>query len=221
MLVAPPLAAKRMHMAKRAGEAVHKGRKGETPSASDAVRRDMALLERVMGGDRISASALVARYAGPVHGLALRLLGSEAEAEDITQEVFLRLWQGAGSWRGEAPLGHWLLRTTRNLCIDRLRGRKNTIPVEDAGLVSREPDPFGRQQQRETGDLVRQAIMALPERQKTAITLVHHLDYSQKEAAGLMDISVEALESLLARGRRRLRERLWPFKRALGLEKRQ
>ncbi len=221
MLAATPLAVKRMYMAKGAGEATRSGREGASPSVADTVRRDAALLERVMGGDREAASALVARFAGPVHGLALRLLGNEAEAEDITQDVFLRLWQGAGGWRGDAPLGHWLLRMTRNLCIDRLRGRKDTLPVEDAGLFSRDPDPFQQRQGRESGQLVQQAIMALPERQKTAITLVHHLDYTQKEAAGLMDISVEALESLLARGRRRLRRTLRPFRHALGLDAQQ
>src|SRR5262249_8972528 len=136
-----------------------------------------------------------------------------AEAEDVAQEAMLRLWQMAGRWREDAPVGAWLYRGAHNLAIHRIRRRPPTLDV-DAALDPADPAPApaARPGQRERKAAVEQAIAALPERQRTAITLVHTLEMGNIEAAAAMGISVEALESLLSRGRRALRAALLELK---------
>jgi RNA polymerase sigma-70 factor (ECF subfamily) len=147
-----------------------------------------------------------------VVGLAYRMLGDMAAAEDIGQETFLRLWRQAPRWEAKARIATWLYRVAHNQCIDLLRGRK-TVSEEDAPEAadtgtSPGADPAMDHQSRQVAAAVNGALARLPERQRTAITLVHHNEVTNIAAAEIMGISVDALESLLARGRRRMRELL-------------
>jgi RNA polymerase sigma-70 factor (ECF subfamily) len=166
-------------------------------------------LRRVAAGDGPACAALVDRHLGRIVALGWRMLGSRAEAEDIAQEVFLRLWQNAAAWRpGGARLATWLHRVAVNLCLDRLR-RRREVGLEAAGDPdSGAPHPGSGMQSRAVVDRVQAALAALPERQRLAIVLCHFQDLGNAEAATVMEIGVDALESLLARGRRRLRELL-------------
>lgn len=142
-------------------------------------------------------------------GLAHRLLRDRAEAEDVVQETFLRLWKQAPGWReGEARLDTWLYRVAFNLCTDRLRRRRETYVAEVPDL----PDPSNAPD-RDIGERDRQreiavALDRLPGRQREAIVLQYYEELSNVEAADIMGISVEALESLLSRARRNLRDSL-------------
>jgi RNA polymerase sigma factor (sigma-70 family) len=141
------------------------------------------------------------------------MLGDSSEAEDAVQDAFTRLWTHAGRWRpGQAKFETWLYRVTLNKCFDRLR-RKPVVPL-DAALAVPDPAP-GPSAALENAALSRQieeALRALPERQRAAIQLCHYQECGNIEAAEILGISVEALESLLSRGRRTLRARLLHLK---------
>ncbi len=169
---------------------------------------DAQLLGRAYGGDAAAGRLLVEQHLDRLVGFAYRLLGDAAEAEDVAQEAFLRLWRQAPRWRCEAPLIHWLNKVSYNLCMDRLR-RRRPLALEDVPEPS-DPagDPAGAAYRAEIGRLVEAAVSALPERQKAAILLTHGQGLGNMEVAEIMGISVEAVESLLGRGRRALRAAL-------------
>jgi RNA polymerase sigma-70 factor, ECF subfamily len=170
---------------------------------------DEALLARVAEGDAAAVRALIDAKLPRLLALATRMLGDRQDAEDVAQESFVRLWRQAPRWRsGEARLDTWLHRVALNLCTDRLRRRREVptsappetpdpAPLADAGIEAVE---------RASG--IEAALARLPERQRTAIVLQYYQGLGNIESAALMGIGVEALESLLARGRRSLRAML-------------
>ncbi|MEX2452153.1 MAG: RNA polymerase sigma factor [Rhodospirillales bacterium] len=175
-------------------------------------RSDAALIRRVTAGDSLACRQLVDAHLRRVVGLAYRMLGDMAAAEDVAQESFLRLWRQAPRWETKARIATWLYRVAHNQCIDLLR-RSKTVSEEDAPEAadtgtSPGADPAADHQGRQVAAAVNGALARLPERQRTAITLVHHNEVTNIAAAEIMGISVDALESLLARGRRRMRELL-------------
>lgn len=170
---------------------------------------DSTLIERVGRGEPAATRMLVSAKLPRILGLATRLLRDTAEAEDVAQEAFVRVWRHAGSWQpSRARFDTWLHTVVLNLCRDRLRRRRESS--DDAIPEPVDPTPAVDDDLIETerGRAVAAAIAALPERQREAILLVHYQDLSGVEAAAALDVSVAALESLLARGRRALRGQL-------------
>ncbi|MEM8919924.1 MAG: RNA polymerase sigma factor [Pseudomonadota bacterium] len=170
---------------------------------------DEDLVRRAGEGDRRAAAELVRRHTPIMVALAERMLRDRAEAEDVAQEVFLRVWRDAAKWKpGQARFSTWMHRVAMNLCLDRLRKPKSAPldaapePVDPSASASR--DLIERQR----GAEVRAAVGDLPERQRAALVLCHFQELSNIEAASILDVSVEALESLLARGRRNLKAKL-------------
>lgn len=174
-----------------------------------AVDPDLELVRRIGAGEAAAYAALVDRHLEMVTALAGRMLANRADVEDVVQEVFLRVWQHAGRWRaGGARFSTWLYRITLNLCHDRLR-RRRELALDAAGDPPSDAPPPGADLQRAAVAVRIQAALAqLPERQREAILLSHYQGLSNIEAAAVLEVTVEALESLLARGRRRLRELL-------------
>jgi RNA polymerase sigma-70 factor, ECF subfamily len=181
---------------------------GKSLVAETLVFDPLALLVAKAGkGDRGAATALVEALSPKVWRIAWRLLRDSAEAEDVTQEALIRMWKVAPAWKpGRAKLETWLHQVTTNLCFDRLR-KAGRFLDEEAG-----PEPL------DTGPLpdadlagaslrkrIDAALAALPDRQRAALVLTHYEELSGKEAGEILGISVDALESLLARGRRALR----------------
>jgi len=163
---------------------------------------------RTGAGDREAFRQLLDRHLGRMVAFAARVLGNDAGAEDVAQEAFLRLWTHAAHWQPTARLSTWLHRVVLNLCLDSL-GRARDVALDDIA-EPRDPGPslVARMQARDIGRHVHAALAQLPAQQRVAITLCHHQGLRNTEAAEVMGVSVEALESLLARGRRTLRARL-------------
>ncbi len=184
-------------------------------SAAPSGSNDRELLVQVRTGDPVAFRALVERYLPRMMSVGRRLLGSDAEAEDVAQEAALRLWRNAAKVEvTDAGLGGWLYRVTSNLALDRLRGRRK----EDADaleLLSVAPQQQRGLVERDLSLRVEAALQALPDRQRAALVLCHYEEMSMAEAAEILEISAEAVESLLARGRRALRVALADEWRAL------
>lgn len=167
---------------------------------------DAELVRRVAEGEPTAMRMMVAAKLPRLLALANRMLGDRSEAEDVAQETFLRIWKHAGTWRqGGAKFDTWAHRVALNLCYDRLRKRRDVLtetmpeqidpgPLPDAGLLAEDAE----------GRRVEQALQRLAPRQREAIILVYYQEMSNREAAQVLNISVDALESLLARGKRAL-----------------
>ena len=170
---------------------------------------DEELVRRVGQGDPAAIQAMVARKLPRMLALAQRMLGDPVEAEDVAQEAMLRAWKQAPRWRpGKAKFDTWLHRVGLNLCYDRLRRRREVPTESPPDRPDDGPAPDRGLLAAELGARVDAALRRLPERQREAIVLCHYQELSNIEAADLMTISVEALESLLSRGRRALRQAL-------------
>jgi RNA polymerase sigma factor (sigma-70 family) len=170
---------------------------------------DEELVRRVGQGDPAAIQAMVARKLPRMLALAQRMLGDPVEAEDVAQEAMLRAWKQAPRWRpGKAKFDTWLHRVGLNLCYDRLRRRREVPTETPPDRPDDGPAPDRGLLAAELGVRVDAALRRLPERQREAIVLCHYQELSNIEAADLMKISVEALESLLSRGRRALRQSL-------------
>ena len=180
---------------------------------------DEALLVAFGNGDRQAAGALTRRLTPRVLGYATRMLGDRAEAEDVAQEAMLRLWKVAGEWRqGEAKVTTWLYRVVANLCTDRLR-KKRFVPLEGIEEPTDGAAPAWAQMvQVERHAALQGALLEMPERQRQAVVLRHIEGQSNPEIAGVMGISVEAVESLSARGKRTLAGLLAGRREELGYE---
>jgi len=179
---------------------------------------DDALALRAGRGDRLAASRLIARHSSRVYAVCVRMMGDRASAEDAAQETFLKLWRSADRWKpGRAKFETWLYRVAANACIDRLRQRRPEAPAEDAPEIADEA-PLADQGlvAAERRRAVEAALASLPDRQRIAIVLCHYQELSNAEAAAALEVSVDALESLLARARRSLKESLAPLRAALG-----
>ena len=190
------------------------GREPAMPDPSDEM-----LLGLFADGDATAARLLTDRLGPQCFSVALRMLGNRAEAEDVTQEAMMRLWKMAPDWvPGRARISTWLYRVTLNLCVDLRRGKRpdaleNAPEPEDgtASVVDRMQDAARR-------DALQKALDQLPERQRQAVVLRHIEELPNPEIAGVMEISVEAVESLIARGKRSLTGILSGRKEELGYE---
>ena len=177
-----------------------------------------ALLVAYANGDPDAGRDLALRLAPRVLAQAVRMLGDRAEAEDVTQEAMIRLWKVAPDWRqGEARVTTWLYRVTANLCTDRLRRRRRAVPLEAVAEPEDDrPDVPDRMMGAARQTALADALAELPDRQAQAVALRHLEGLANPEIAEIMDISVEAVESLTARGKRALAALLAHRKAELG-----
>ena len=180
---------------------------------------DDILLARFAKGDRVAARALTLRLTPRVLAHAVRMLGNHAEAEDVSQEAMLRLWKAAPDWRsGEAKVSTWLYRVVSNLCIDRLRKAQpdglDTIPEPE----DPRDGPADVLQRQSRARALQSALGRLPFRQRQAVVLRDLQGLANPEVAEIMETSVEAVESLLTRGRKALSADLAGRRAELGFE---
>lgn len=172
------------------------------------IAADAALMARVASGDQ-AAFALVMRSETPrLVRHSLSLLGNLAEAEDVAQDAFLRLWNVAPDWEPRAQIATWLHHVAYRLSIDVLRRRRPSVDIEDLEpiLADDSASPEASALHSERDQMLAQAMDRLPPRQKSAIVLAHLQGLSQAEASIVLDVTEEAYESLLARARRKLKD---------------
>jgi RNA polymerase sigma-70 factor, ECF subfamily len=175
--------------------------------AAELVDGDAELLRAVAGGDRAAFDRLSRRHLDRAYGVALRMTGSRADAQDVVQDVFLRLWQRPDAWRpGQAQFSTWLYRVVVNRCLDLKRRPKGTdldsVEEPQAPDANAEDSLLDAERSRALDD----AVNHLPERQRAAIVLTYTAGLRNAEAASAMDISVKAFEALLVRAKRELRD---------------
>jgi RNA polymerase sigma-70 factor (ECF subfamily) len=173
---------------------------------------DEELLRLVRGGDRAAFSALVARHQERFFRAAWRTLSDTAEAEDVTQEAFLKLWRDPGLFDPgrKVKFTTWFYRVVVNLALDRARKRKRSVSGGEwlEAMPSEADSPEQETGARERKALIEAAIGQLPERQKTALNLCFYEGLGNIEAAEVMGVTVKALESLLIRAKQALRQNL-------------
>lgn len=185
--------------------------------ASDA--SDEALLVLYGNGDRAAAQVLTVRLTPMALRVARRMLGDWAEAEDVAQEAMMRLWKIAREWRqGEAKVSTWLYRVVTNLATDRLRKRRGIGLDEAPEVEDGQPPVEERMMDEDRAEALQSALNQLPDRQRQAVILRHIEGLSNPEIAEVMEIGVEAVESLTARGKRALAEALAGRREELGYD---
>jgi len=170
---------------------------------------DRRLLSQIASGDAKAFRALVDAHAGRLVTYVTRILGNQSEAEEIVQEVLLRVWQKANDYTGQARATTWLHRMAHNLAIDSLRRRRGqgALDVEqEDGPPSERPYELLAQKQRASS--LSDALSTLPERQRMALLLRHEQGLKDPEIAEVLELSVDAVESLLSRARKNLKQLL-------------
>jgi RNA polymerase sigma-70 factor (ECF subfamily) len=168
-----------------------------------------ALVARVAARDAQAFRVLVDANATALHRLAYRMLGDSAAAEDVAQEALLRLWEHASRWEGKGVGARaWLKRVATNLCLDRLRRARFVSGEEVPERADDSPLADARIDEDRMARMTRQAIGALPDRQRAAIVLTYYEELSNLDAAAALDMNIKAFESLLLRARGALKRTL-------------
>ena len=187
------------------------------PTPDDATRRDHAWMVRIGHGDHEAFRELVTAYQDIVVGTVARMLGNPADAEDIAQQVFLRIWRNAKRYKPDAKFTTYLFTITRNLVFNETRRRSRKREVsgderEDDYHLQHEAPPANRPdaelQQAELRRAVDAAIAALPDAQRMAVVLRRYEEMPYDEIAKVLDLTVPAVKSLLFRARASLRQSL-------------
>lgn len=182
------------------------GRQGGARVTAASAADEGILVGQTATGDTSAFRKLVDRHLSSAVSIARRMLRDEAEAEDVAQEAFLRLWRSAATLEvGTAGVRPWLRRVVSNLCIDRVRTQARVTVTDEVPEQPEAPRQLQRLEEHELGQRVDAALKLLPERQRLALTLFHYEGLSQIEIGAVMGISDEAVESLLARARRQLK----------------
>jgi len=181
---------------------------------------DKELVDQILSGSREHFDLLYEAYFTRVYRFALKRLGDPGEAEDVTQEAMLRLWQIAPRWQaGGAQPSTWLHRVAVNLATDRLRKRRGVGLDEIAEPDDPSPSVVDGMMQTDRLRALDEALAMLPDRQRVAVVLRHLEGMNNPEIAASMGIGVEAVESLTARGKRRLAQLLQGRRDDLGYDR--
>ncbi len=166
-------------------------------------------MRQVATGDVQAFECLLARHLDSIHHYLVRLTGVPADAEDLAQETFLRLWLKAGSFRpGRVRVATWLHRIAHNAAVDLLRKPGRDGQTLDFEPVAQDPGPETLQHWAQEQKRLAQALNALSANQRSAVLLRHQQGLSNPDVAEVLGVSVRAVESLLSRARRQLKSML-------------
>jgi RNA polymerase sigma-70 factor, ECF subfamily len=188
---------------------------------------DAALMLRVREGDRSAFETLVDKYKQPVVNLVARTINDPTEAEDIAQHVFVQVFKAAHRYEVTAKFSTWLFTIARNLSLNEIRRRSRhpassldeTFADDDEHPIRQAPDirtsgPTETLLQGELEAKVEEAIAELPEKQRTALLMCRHEEFSYEEIARVVGCSLSATKSLIHRARETLKQRLKPYLRS-------
>ncbi len=173
--------------------------------------RDLALMRLIAGGEESAMRELIERHQNRVYGAIVRMLGSEREAEDLAQQVFVRIWKSAGRYQPSAKFTTWLYTIVRNLVFNESRRRSRadrSDPVDDEMRDEHQKTPSAEMLDTEKFAAIQAAIDALPEQQRMAIVLRRYEEMPYEEMAVVLKQTVPGVKSLLFRARTALRESL-------------
>lgn len=169
-------------------------------------------MARVQRRDQEAFTRLLDRHLLGLQKFLMRMTGNAADADEVSQEAFLRIWSHAGRWQGDrVKFTTWLYRIGRNLAIDRHRKNRKTTDDDVTMIIDESPDASDTIDIDQRQRILRGAVAQLPERQRTALLLCHFDGMSNQDAAVVLEVTVEALESLLSRARRTLKTTLRPL----------
>ena len=195
------------------------GEKAELDPASDA-----AIMLRAAAGDEASFNYLAGRYHRPMIQFLFRMVGNQAIAEELAQEVFLRVYRARSSYRAEAKFTTWLYRIATNLAVNYARDTRHERtaqkvyldqPDEESGstpdLADDEPTVEERLLREERMAAIRRHVMALPERQRMAVLMHKYQGMDYRQIGEVLKLSESATKSLLFRAYQTLREKLKDF----------
>lgn len=176
---------------------------------SNTSNPDLFLARRAAKGDPAAWDQVIELYGERIYNLALRFTGQTAEAEDLTQDIFLKLYRQLGRYRGDVPLVAWALRLSRNLCIDRYRHLRSrhfgqTLGDDVLELLPAEGDPQRQYQRSENRRLVHRALAEMSTSQATVIVLRDLQGFTYDEMAAFFEVPIGTIKSRLNRARREL-----------------
>src|SRR5881296_646543 len=173
------------------------------------------LLERVRAGEPRAFEELVTAYQHRVFGVALRMLGSCAEAEELAQEVFLRVHRAIAEFRGDAKLSTWLYAIASRLCLNRLAsGERRAVREGEetlTRLASSHAGPADELERSELEAALHRAIAELPEERRIVVVLRDLEGLAYEEIAAALELELGTVRSRLHRARMDLREKLERF----------
>ena len=170
---------------------------------------DDTLLLLIGNGDQEAYRSLVERHIDRAYGVALRILDNRADAEDVVQDVFLKVWTHRGRWEGgKAKFSTWLYRVVTNRCIDIRRQPRNEEIEKVPEPLDGAPDAMTSLHRTEVSEMLDGAMQELPDHQRVALVLSYNENLSNTQIAEVMETTVAAVESLLKRGRQQLRKLL-------------
>lgn len=181
---------------------------------------EQELITKLQAGDHFAFKELFANYCEMVFNVCFRMLGSQSEAEDITQDVFLKVYRSVRQFRGESKLSTWLYRIAINLCLNCRRRKKieqllsldfmfaNSEEEEHGFVDSSDKEPDAILEKLETERIVLKAINSLPKQQCIALTLQYYEGLPYQEIAEIMNCSVGSVESRLHRAKQNLYKQL-------------
>ena len=174
------------------------------------IASDIEIVNQCLAGDVNAFEALIERYKRAVYNTAYRMMGNREEAEDVSQEAFIRMYNSLSRYNPEYKFITWTLKITTNLCLDNLRKRKaETVPIDEWFEIKDEKDtPEEEYIRKESQRLVQDAIMKLPDKYREFLILFHHRNMSYQEIMDVTGESLTIVKNRLYRARQMLKEEL-------------
>jgi RNA polymerase sigma-70 factor (ECF subfamily) len=174
---------------------------------------DIQLMLDFANGDDSAFNQIMGKYKGIVIGITRRYFNDRSRAEDIAQEVFLRIYLSKNKYKPKSKLSTWIFRITANLCLNDIRSRKREegnldLINDNTSSTDRELDIIDKLEKEELNETVRSALLSLPERQRLAVILSKYDGLSYQEISKILNCSISAVDSILQRAKQTLKKQL-------------